>query len=171
MRKFVQVRQYLWNEWLTRLPGNGLRCALLRWLMQARIGRNTRLWRGVKLDGNCYGIITIGDDCEIPRGVQFIVKEKLTIGNRVWMGHDVSFYGADHDPDDPAMPARYAPILVRDGVWIASKASILKGVTVGQGAVVAYGAVVTQDVPAYAIVGGVPARFIRWRRVEKSLQG
>ena len=170
MRKFVQVRQYFWNEWLTWLPGNRLRCALLRWLMKAVIGRDTRIWRGVKLDGCGYGVITIGDDCEIARGVLFNMKEKLTIGHKVWMGHDVCFYGADHDPDDPEMPARYAPIAVEDGAWIASKASILKGVTAGKGAVVAYGAVVTRDVPPYAVVGGVPASFIRWRRVEQHLE-
>ena len=169
MRKFVQVRQYLWNEWLTWLPGNRLRCALLRRLVKATIGRDTRIWRGVKLGGNCYGVISIGDDCDIASGVLLNMTAKLTIGHGVLMGHDVSFFGADHDPDDPQMPARFAPITVQDGAWIASKASILKGVTVGQGAVVAYGAVVTRDVPPYGIVGGVPARFIRWRKVDKYL--
>jgi acetyltransferase-like isoleucine patch superfamily enzyme len=69
------------------------------------------------------------------------------------------------------MPARYAPIVIKDGVWVAaSKASILKGVTVGEGAVVAYGAVVTKDVEPYAIVGGVPAKFIRWRKSRKIIK-
>jgi putative colanic acid biosynthesis acetyltransferase WcaF len=170
MRKFVQVRQYFWNEWLTWLPGNRLRCALLGWLMKAAIGKDTQIWRGLKLDGNCYGVISIGARCIIARGAQINMAKKLTIGHEVMTGHDVCFYGADHDVDDPEMPARYAPITVQDGVWIASKASVLKGVTVGKGAVVAYGAVVTRDVPPYAVVGGVPARFIRWRQVEQSLE-
>jgi len=166
MRKFVQVRQYLWNEWLTWLPSNGLRCALLRRLMKAVIGPGTQIWRGVKLDGNCYGVIFIGPDCTIARGTLINMSRTLSIGRKVWMGHDVSLYGSDHDPDNPEMPARYGPITVQDGAWIASKATILKGVTVGKGAVVAYGAVVTRDVPPYAVVGGIPARFIRWRKVQ-----
>jgi acetyltransferase-like isoleucine patch superfamily enzyme len=165
MRSFVRVRQYLWNDWLTWLPGNRLRCALLRSLLGASIGERTVLWRGVKVDGNSYGRIRIGRDCQIPRGALFNATAGLTIGDGVFLGHDVSFHCADHDIDSPGMPARYAPIVIGDGAWIASKASVLKGVTVGEGAVVAYGAVVTRDVPRLAVVAGVPAKFVRFRRI------
>jgi hypothetical protein len=60
MKKFMRVRQYFWNEWLTFLPSKTLRCGLLRFLFKTQIGKNTVLWRGVKLDGNCYGVISIG---------------------------------------------------------------------------------------------------------------
>jgi acetyltransferase-like isoleucine patch superfamily enzyme len=168
MRSFVRVRQYLWNDWLTWLPGSRLRCALLRALLGAQIGDRTVLWRGVKVDGNSYYRIRIGRDCVIPRGALFNATAGVTIGDGVFLGHDVSFHCADHDVDSPTMPARYAPIAVGHGAWIASKASILKGVTVGEGAVIAYGAVVTRDVPPLAIVAGVPARIVRYRRVEAS---
>lgn len=123
-----------------------------------------RVWRGLRLDGMCFRNIEIGTGCEIPRGALFNCSEGLKIGNRVFLGHDVSFYGADHDPDRLDMTARYAPIIVEDGVWIASRAAVLKGVTVGHGSVVAYGAVVTKNVPPWAIVGGVPARRLRYRK-------
>lgn len=165
MRSFVRVRQYLWNDWLTWLPGNRLRCGLLSTLLGAQIGDRTVLWRGVKVDGNSYRRIRVGSDCVIPRGALFNATAGVTINNGVFLGHDVSFHCADHDVDSARMPARYAPIVVGDGAWIASKASILKGVTVGEGAVVAYGAVVTRDVPPLAIVAGVPARLVRYRRV------
>lgn len=154
----------MWNDWLTWLPSSRLRCTLLRSLLGAQIGDGTRLWRGVKVDGNSYNRIRIGRDCEIPRGALFNATAGVTLGDGVFLGHDVTFHCADHDIDDPAMPARYAPIVVGDGAWIASKASVLKGVTVGEGAVVAYGAVVTRDVPRLAMVAGVPAQFVRFRR-------
>lgn len=158
------VRKSLWNGVVTRMPGHAFRIFMLRWLFRAKIGDNTRIWRGLRLDGMCFGNIVIGSGCEIPRGTLFNCSEGLRIGNRVFLGHDVSFYGADHDPDQLDMPARYAPIVVEDGVWIASRATILKGVTVGHGSVVAYGAVVTKNVPPVSIVAGVPAKFLRYRK-------
>ena len=55
------------------------------------------------------------------------------------------------------------PVTIMDDVWIGARAIILPGVTIGQGAIVAAGAVVTKDVPPFAIVGGVPARLIDYR--------
>lgn len=165
MRKFIRVRQYLWNKHLAWLPWNVLRCAIFRHLLNGKIGKGTILRRGVRLAGNCYGVISIGDYCQIPSGVVFNMTQRLTMGDNVILGHDVSFYGADHDPDDPKMPARYALIRTENGAWIAS---ILKGVLIGEGAVIAFGAVVTKDVEPYSIVGGIPAKFIRWRKIAET---
>lgn len=165
------VRKRLWNGVLTWMPGNAFRVGALRLLFRARIGRNTRIWRGLKLDGMCESNIVIGNDCEIPRGALFNCSEGLVIGDHVFLGHGVCFYGAGHDVDDPRMPANYAPIRVENNAWIASHATVLMGVTVGRGAVVAYGAVVTRDVPAWAVVGGVPARFIRYRNCRPTSDG
>lgn len=148
------IRKKFWNGFVTRMPGNAFRIFVFRWLFRAKVGERNRIWRGLHLDGMCFDNIEIGSDCEIPRGTLFNCSEGLRIGNRVFLGHDVCFYGADHDPDHPDMPARYSPILIEDRTWIASRATILKGVTVGHDSVVAYGSVVTKDVPPWAIVGG-----------------
>ena len=86
----------------------------------------------------------------------------MRIGDDVFLGHNVVIATLDHafDPDrrGDLVPA---PVTVGNKVWIGANATLLPGVSVGEGAIVAAGAVVTKDVPPGAIVGGVPARFIR----------
>jgi maltose O-acetyltransferase len=65
--------------------------------------------------------------------------------------------------EDPTFPDFYRPISIGHHAWIGIRATILGGVTIGEGAVVMAGAVVTRDVPPYAVVGGVPAKVIRER--------
>ena len=90
---------------------------------------------------DCYSAITIGDNVAISERVVIRDSDNHRIGDR----------------------ERSAPIHIGDRVWIGVNAVILKGVTIGDGAVVAAGAVVTRDVPAAALVGGVPAKIIRER--------
>ncbi len=80
-----------------------------------------------------------------------------------------SSYYWDEAADDPELFAwrRSRPVYVGHDSWIGHGALVMKGVTIGNGAVVASNAVVTKDVPPYAIVGGLPAKFIKWRHPEK----
>lgn len=82
----------------------------------------------------------------------------LSFGSRIMVGPRASFITAGHDlaTREPTS----APISIEDGVWVGANATILPGVTVGQGSVVAAGAVVTRDVPPNVVVGGVPARVL-----------
>ena len=91
----------------------------------------------------------------------------VTIGSDVLMGPEVLIYTSNHGtrPGTPMrlQPLKIAPVRIGDDVWIGARCIILPGVTIGAGVVVAAGAVVTKDVPANMIVGGVPARVIRAR--------
>lgn len=87
-------------------------------------------------------------------------RGSLTISNDVDIAQDSSFWTEDHDNNSPEHKSRTAPVAIADHVWIASRATILPGVTIKRGSVVATGVVVTKDVEELSIVGGVPAKVI-----------
>jgi acetyltransferase-like isoleucine patch superfamily enzyme len=93
---------------------------------------------------------------------------KITIGNNVMLGPRVSIYAENHVFDNPNLTIKEQgvqkmDVVIEDDCWIASNAVILAGVTIGKGSVVAAGAVVTESVPPFSVVGGVPAKIIKSR--------
>ncbi|WP_294477585.1 sugar O-acetyltransferase [uncultured Bacteroides sp.] len=109
-------------------------------------GKNIIVGEGVFINACCHfqdhGGVTIGDGCQI--------------------GHNVVFATLNHilSPEERKF-THPAPIILGNNVWIGSNSTILQGVTIGDNAVVGAGAVVTKDVPANTVVGGVPAKFIK----------
>ncbi len=104
---------------------------------------------GIGIDADLHGTITIGDD--------------------VMMGPRCTIFSRNHRTDDPTRPMNTQgfeedkPVVIGDDVWLGANTTILPGVHIGSGSIVAAGAVVTGDVPPYSIVGGVPARVLRSR--------
>lgn len=111
--------------------------------------------------------IHLGKNVFINSGCHFQDQGGVFIGNDVLIGHNVVLATVDHDLDPYDRHNHYAPIHIGDRVWIGSSVVITKGVTIGENAVVAAGAVVTRDVPANTVVGGVPARVIKVVNVER----
>jgi serine acetyltransferase len=107
--------------------------------------------------------VEIGARSIVGRHCLLDARGGIRIGRDVNISSYTRFMTAKHVIDDPGFDAVYEPIVVGDRVWIALGATILGGVTLGEGAVVAAGAVVTGDVEPYAVVGGVPARKLRER--------
>lgn len=114
----------------------------------------------------------IGDNCLINHNNLLQAGKgpngRITIGNYVHTGVNVMFLAFNHGFYTTEIPTKEqdyidAPIVVEDDVWIGGGSIILSGVTIGKGAIIAAGAVVNKDVPQYAIVGGVPARVIKYR--------
>jgi acetyltransferase-like isoleucine patch superfamily enzyme len=105
-----------------------------------------------------------------------MISGKVRCGDGVRIASHVSIVGFNHGFDDPAVPIHTQKheslgITIEDDVWIGANAVVLDGVTVGKGAVIAAGAVVSKDVPAMAIVGGVPAKVVRYRGQGKASRG
>lgn len=91
-------------------------------------------------------------------------RRGIRIGRNVNLSSEVALWTLQHDTADPEFGVSGGPIVIEDRAWVSFRATVLPGVTIGEGAVVAAGAVVTQDVPPFAVVGGVPARPIGERR-------
>jgi len=109
--------------------------------------------------------ITIGDDCGFT-GTTLVAADRITIGDRVLVGGNVSIVDFDFHPLTPEGRAEAinagaaAPIVIKDDVFVGMEALVLKGVTIGEGAVVGAGSVVTQDVPPRTVVAGNPAQVV-----------
>lgn len=143
-----------------------------------RLGAFTHL-RGELLTYWNGGEIVIGSNGYVGDGTRIWSQASVRIGDDVLISHLVDIHDSDGHPIDAEdrvldgrsilqgkgyltpTKTRSAPIVIGDRVWIGFKASILKGVTIGEGAIVAAGAVVTKDVPPYSVVAGNPAVVIR----------
>jgi len=123
----------------------------------------------IQLSAGPDATVSIGDGTFVNNGTVVSARSAVTIGRRCQIAPGVILMDSDfHDPSDLTRSGECRPIVVGDNVWLATRAMVLKGVTVGQGAVVAAGAVVTKDVPPYTLVAGVPARAIRILRAPES---
>ena len=89
---------------------------------------------------------------------------KLIIGDNVDVGQETNIWTLEHDVHDDFHKTVGANVIIEDFVWIASRVTILPGVRIGRGAVIATGAVVTKDVPSMAISAGIPAKIIGTRK-------
>lgn len=105
----------------------------------------------------CESNLSIGSFCSIAPRVMFVLGSEHPIDHLTTFPFKVHYIGENHEATSKG------DIIIDDDVWIGYGATILSGVHIGQGAVVAAGAVVTSDIPPYAIVGGVPAKVIKYR--------
>ena len=108
------------------------------------------------------GELRIGSNVFINSGTSICAQGLVSIGSNCAIGNYTLIMDTDfHDVEDHSKWPKAAPVIIEDNVWLAARVTVLKGVTIGQHAVVAAGAVVTRDVEPYTLVGGVPARLIR----------
>lgn len=127
------------------------------------MGKNVMIDEFVRIDHPRK--LAIADDSFIGRGSMINAAGGVKIGANVLIGPSVKIWSADHRFSSRNSPIRsqghtFEPVVIEDDVWIGVDCVILKGVTVGRGAVVAAGSVVTKDVGEYQIVAGAPARSI-----------
>lgn len=111
---------------------------------------------------DCGKNITIGKNVFINSGCHFQDQGGITISDGVLIGHNVVLATLNHDFSPKKRSTLHpAPIVIGKNVWIGSNATVVPGVTIGNGSIVAAGAVVTKNVPENVVVGGVPAKIIK----------
>ncbi len=148
-------------RWIGCVPSHVVRNSFYR-LAGIKIGKGStiHMWANFFDPGN----IEIGSDTIIGDHAFLDGRAKLVIGNHVDIASGVMIYNSEHDLDSVEFKARTETVEISDYVFVGPRVTILPGVKVGNGAVVAAGAVVTKDVPDFAIVGGVPAKVIGERK-------
>lgn len=135
-------------------------------LMLAKCGRKVNIEKGALFSAR----VTLGDYSGI--GVNAKIYGTCHIGKYVMMGEDVAIISRNHRHDRTDIPMMEQgfemerPVVIGDDVWIGDRVMLMPGVHIGSGAILAAGAVVTENVPDYAVVGGVPARVISMRNGE-----
>jgi len=124
------------------------------------LGNNVFLYDNVQLAlESPNAVIEIGDNTFLGMRTELRCTERISVGRDCAISWDVSIMDSDFHSIDGQ--SKSGPIRIGDHVWIGSRATILKGVSIGDGAVVAAGAVVTANVPSQTVVGGIPAKVIR----------
>lgn len=169
--KFANLFPRAWNKLIT---------APMKKKMMNRCGKNVSLGRGFDVSG--WENVFTGNDVAIGEKCMFLTtRAKIIIGDHVMFGPQVSVVTGNHITDIPGRymtsftdaekrPEDDQDVIFEGDNWIGANSTILKGVTIGYGAVVAAGAVVSKDVPPFSYVGGVPAKVIRMRFDEETVK-
>jgi acetyltransferase-like isoleucine patch superfamily enzyme len=165
----IRVLNYVTNHVVAHLPSFTLRRLWYRHALGIAFGPGASVFLGAYVwffgprETRRRGV-TIGRNSYINRGCTLDVRCGLTIGDNVSVSPEVMILGLTHDYNDPTWKLVDAgPVTIEDYVWIGARAIILPGVTVGRGAVVAAGSIVTKNVAPMTVVAGVPARAVAVR--------
>ena|SRR2546430_7053593 len=162
--------KFVTNHIISHIPSYGIRhtwyCKILGWRIGPKaailLGQHVQM-AGVRTSGQK---VSIGQGTVINQGCFLYTTGGLLIGEHVSISAGVWLVTGTHDMNDPQFPDYYKPIIIGNHAWIGIRSTILGGVTIGEGAVVMAGAVVTHDVDPYAVVGGVPARVVSQRKLQ-----
>lgn len=151
---------------LPRVPlCDALKSAFLR-AVGARIGSGNTYYPSVWI--NSGRRLTVGDHVDFATGCIVTTDGGVTIGDRVLIGYGAKIISRNHAVPDDQRPIYGAghvskPVSIENDVWIGTQAVVLPGVSIGEGAIIAAGAIVTKSVPPFAIVAGIPARIVQMR--------
>ncbi|TDU71408.1 maltose O-acetyltransferase [Prosthecobacter fusiformis] len=152
------ILAYIYNDWIGKMPSRIVRHAFLNKYL-GKMGSET----GVQMD--CRFLngrkVYIGDRNVINFGCLLDGRKyEIHTGKDVSIGPEATILTLGHEPQSSTFEDKGGDVIIGDRVWIAYRAIILPGVTIGDGAVIAAGAVVTRDVEAYTIVAGSPAKKV-----------
>jgi acetyltransferase-like isoleucine patch superfamily enzyme len=157
IKNFLFTLLWFYLKLASVLPSNNLRKLALR-CMGARIGKGAVVYSGFEIWHPWNLRIgrgsVIGHDCILD------CRAGITIGEHVNFSSEVAVWTAQHDPQSATFATEYAPVSIEDRAWLSFRTTVLPGVTIHEGAVLAANAVATKSVPAFSIAGGIPAHVI-----------
>lgn len=148
-------------RFVMKFPSKHVRRWCLNSYKDVHIDKTSLLYSGMRW---WKGPFHVGSGCNIGFRNHIDCRRGVTIGNNVTMATEVMIWTLHHDYNDVRFGVRGGEVVIGNYCWICARAIILPGVTIGEGAVVAAGAVVTKDVAPWTIVGGVPAKQIGERQ-------
>lgn len=148
-----------------RIPLRALRNFVLR-LLGLKLGDGSVIYMGTEV--RTPWRIRIGNGTTVGHNCVLDGRGGLAIGDNVNLSSEAMLWTAEHDPQSADFRTVLEPVVIEDHVWISCRAIVLPGVTIGRGAVVAAGAVVTKSVAPFTIVGGVPAKVVARRTADLS---
>lgn len=148
-----------------RIPSHTLRDFLYRKVFHVRMQDSAVVYGGAEI--RAPHLLFIGKGSIIGDDAKLDARNKIIIGNNVNLSTSVWIWTEQHDPQSPCfgVPSGKKTVVIHDRAWISSRVTILPGIEIGEGAVIAAGAVVTKDVEPFAIYGGVPAKKIGQRNI------
>ncbi|MBD3296236.1 MAG: acyltransferase [Candidatus Omnitrophica bacterium] len=155
---------YFCNYIIAGFPSAHVRHFFYKRVMLVEMEESAHIMSGMWLDSRAN--LKIGENSIVNQRCRLDNRGGIEIGRNVSISNETHILSADHDIQDKSFKGRKRKVIIRDRVFIGSRATILPGVTIGEGAVVCSCACVTKDIPAYAIVGGVPAKIIGMRNKE-----
>jgi acetyltransferase-like isoleucine patch superfamily enzyme len=155
-----RIWEQIYNILINKIPSHNVRLAWLR-LGGAKIGKGSSIWRNTEVLG--VESLVIGDDTCIGWHCQIDARSGLTIGNHVAIASHVLIVAGGHDLDAPEFWSVSAPVRIDDYAWITSRAIILPGAHIGEGAVVSANTTVGKKVEPYAIVAGQGGKTVGTR--------
>ena len=123
------------------------------------IGQDAIIFRDVKFSLTGNAVVELGKNTSVNRRTEIHSRDRITIGDNCRISWDVLIM--DHDYHRVTNSPEYLPVTIENEVWVGARAIILKGVTIGEGSIVAAGAVVVKDVPPHSVVAGNPASIRR----------
>ena len=172
MKKFMGgvngLKQTYVERFIPWLPSKTLRNRLIR-LSGVKASKDVHFYPGFTIR-NPKGLV-VEDGVNIGPKCLLDARKGLTIHKNACIAYEAIIWSLNHDYNDLNFSGKGAPTDIGEYSWICSRAIILPGIKIGEGAIVASGAIVTEDVPPYAIVGGVPAKIIGQREKKKYRYG
>lgn len=155
---FIALKDYIFREWLMYFPVHSIRNIFISYTIHA-LGENSSFLMGVEIRNGKN--ISVGNNSVINARVLLDGRGgKLKIGNNVDIAQETNIWTLEHDLNDDYHSEKGGDVTIEDYVWIASRVTILPGLTIGKGSVIATGSVVTKTIPPMSVAGGVPARII-----------